>query len=90
MGDWSTRLRIWGSGVRISSGAPSQDDPMSCSFDPRSKIGRRVLATCNEIGGDADHGCWIKGTFKVDANGIRLLTGVFEVRKTEDSGDSQK
>ena len=66
----------------IQAMANSSDDPMSCWFDPESKIGRRVLAVCNEYGGSATHGCWIRGTFMVDAYGDRRLTGVFQVRKT--------
>jgi hypothetical protein len=55
---------------------------MSCWFDPNSKLGQKVLATCNEYGGSATHGCWIRGTFVVDKTGSRRLTGVFEVQKT--------
>jgi hypothetical protein len=70
----------------IQSDSDSQTDPMSCSFDPSSKLGKRVLAVCNEWGGEATHGCWIRGTFVVNRGGERQLTGVFEVQKSHSNG----
>jgi hypothetical protein len=68
--------------VSIQSESDSQSDPMSCSFDPESRLGKRVLAVCDDWGGSATHGCWIRGTFVVGPEGDRKLTGVFEVQKT--------
>ena len=65
----------------IQSDSDSQTDAMSCSFDPGSRLGKRVLAVCNEWGGSATHGCWIRGTFIVGRGGERQLTGVFEMQK---------
>jgi uncharacterized membrane protein YeaQ/YmgE (transglycosylase-associated protein family) len=71
-------------GVSVVSGEDSQTDPMACSFDPESKLGRRVLAVCEDWGGEATHGCWIRGTFVINRQSDRLLTRVFEVRKTRE------
>jgi hypothetical protein len=71
----------------IQSTSDSADDPMSCWFDPNSKIGKQVLRVCDEYGGTAEHGCWVRGTFVVERTGSRRLTGVMEVRKLDDRGD---
>jgi len=60
----------------IQSTSDSQDDPMSCAFEPGSAVGKKILRVCDEYGGSAEHGCWVRGTFVVDKSGARLLTGV--------------
>ena len=71
----------------IQSTSDSADDPMSCYFDPDSKVGKRVLRVCNEYGGSAAHGCWVRGTFVVEGSGARRLIGVVDVRKLNEPGD---
>jgi hypothetical protein len=70
--------------ANITSKSDSELDPLSCWFDPSSNVGRRVLGVCNEVGGDSKHGCYVKGTFRVNATTkVRELTGVVDVQKTE-------
>ena len=73
----------------IQSTGNSADDPMSCYFDPATRLGKRVLKVCDEHGGAAAHGCWVRGTFLVDRDGARRLTGVAEVQKSVGPGDRQ-
>jgi hypothetical protein len=66
----------------ITSKSDSESDPLSCVFDPSSRIGEQVLRVCNDWGGDSKHGCYVKGTFRAMGK-QRELTSVLDVQKTE-------
>jgi hypothetical protein len=74
----------------IQSSSNSSDDPMSCYFDLGSPVGKRVLRVCNEYGGDARHGCWIKGRFVVDRDGDRRLIRVIQAQKIDDEATEKE
>jgi hypothetical protein len=77
------RGRVWIKHmVAVQATSDAVGDPMSCSFDPNSPLGRRVLRVCNEHDGAATHGCWVRGSFVV-AGGVRRLIGVVEVHKLD-------
>ena len=77
------RGRVWIKHmVAVQATSDSVGDPMSCSFDPNSTFGRRVLRVCNEHDGAAAHGCWVRGSFVV-AGGVRRLIGMVEVHKLD-------
>jgi hypothetical protein len=51
---------------------------LSCWFSGTNALGKRILRRCR-VGG----GCWVKGTFRVEADGNREVTGIVDLAKID-------